>query len=290
MRYYLPAMFSLTLILMSCGAARDIKDSTKNLENGIVKGTENLIQAMDKLDKIDPAGLKQLMNEREDLRVKLFAVQEKIRGAGNSEGVVLTSDRLVRIRITGYSGGFKVNGYCDTLKNQFWYDKILNNRDIGLQVDYSSVYNNFAFVKQVRDFQKIPIARNMEGKVSDIVNKIEGHVVTDLKQSVDAAFASYLRSADSSPTSAITFIDLNSSFLNPGEHKIVLSVTPISQNWLGRWSLEGDLVSVKPDGEIAEVIKSFTFSDNERRLGPLGVPLPDFNTFIVVQLDKKSKK
>lgn len=272
-----------------------VEKATKN----ITEAAANLEKGMSELGKIDPIGLKKLIEENDTLKKALTIVDQRLKAFGNSQGLTITEGRLVQIRIKKHTGSFLIDGYIDSPKNWIWKNHPIANEDITLPVDYEYVFNNMHTIRELKikneEFRKInpsidPNVLTFDGRLNNysmgyLATNIHNSIYWVFKKEVDKKFGDYLRGGGMLPVSDEHTIDLNSSFLRAGDHNIQLSINPTAGNSQGRWFIEGEIVSLTENKTVAEKIKTFTISDTQYP-SHIGKPILDINAFLSVALNQ----
>jgi hypothetical protein len=202
------------------------------------------------LERLDPAGIKELLATNADLRQELEKVQT-LYLAGMGQGVVDITGRQVQVRVTRTTGDLIVNAWIDTRTNQFWSGRITNRR-LRLPVDIEAFLREYP-VRRCRG------TTGASASACLVSAQYAAPRAADFL--VQEEFQRYLRSA-SAPAPDLPPSIANPRFGGSGEHKVYFEVVPVKPDANGHWAARLEIWLVDGRGAEANV---FAYDVDDRR-------------------------
>lgn len=122
MRTYLAFLTSCSLVICGCGV--DLSPAERATKN-ITDAASELKKGLTEVSKVDPAGIRGLIEKNEDLRKQLQTLTVQLSDAGLGTGVFELRDKRICLEITDYRGAFKLDSWIDDPK---WWT--LSNKEL----------------------------------------------------------------------------------------------------------------------------------------------------------------
>lgn len=260
-------------------ATKNIKDASKHVE----AASKNLQDGAKELAKVDPLALNHLLSTNDALRQQLIETKVRLQGLSTGSGVVVLRDRKVRVHIVQHTGSHRITGWIDNEKNWFWRDKRFDDKEAILQIDYAKVIEDYRN-ELISQIPELPVKIDKGHLADQMLGQKRPEIANKYRIATEASFKQFLKTSAVIPAPDTTYIDLQSQFLQPGDHFIHIQITPVAGDQNKRWSVQGELVSIAPGGEV-ERIKQFDIDSDSQPGCPMGKPLSPIAAFITVRQD-----
>lgn len=258
--YLWSAVAATVIALTSCNInTKDISDSAKSVkETG-----EHIEKAAEHISKIDPVGLKDLLEKNENMRTALAGMEEKLRGLPLGAGVVVLEGTRVQVEIPSYSGAFRVGGYIDDSSNWFWQTRELPRLDYKFPIDFVALCPT----------PNIPHGGQMGNLMgSMLIEPVYRKMIAAAQTKAEEQFSDFLKSSQVIPQGPVQPIDLQQQLLSEGRHVVRVLITPVEANRTGTWTAKVRLVTVR--GATTELLKEADISSTSYPQVKFGEAVP----------------
>lgn len=265
---------SLSLLAFSqgCVNTKDIAKTGKSLEVTASK----LAQGM---DQFDIGGIKELVRTNTALREQLFALKTRLESLPAGDTVVVLQNRKIQFQIAHYTGSLRIQGSIDSQTNWFW-TKRLHDTNVVLNINYRNVLVD-GLDDNARRAGIHPLHRPRNANLGNLM--VNAELTTKIyEKAVNNTFNEFLQSSPLIPAPDERHMDLQSSFLTPGDHTVLISIIPLASDRNKRWSLRGRIVSIAPDGYV-EKIKEFDVDSDLYPNQKLGIEIPQVRAFLRIK-------
>lgn len=256
-----PKVFTLCFLLLLTGCSPDLSPvelATKN----IADATKNLQVGLTDLSKLDPAGIRGLVENNDSLRQQLSSLNTQLSEVGLGTGVFELRDKRLYLEIASYRGSFRLNSWID--KPESW---VISDRELPDQALSLATYG------MTRDALNQATARHSDSLGGSI--SWTGLHEAGQRACAEVAEGALKKLLDKSicGSAGPVSIALNEQFLSPGDHSIFVQVVPVSQD-ISTWSIVGRIVAVAPNG-TRDIVKDFEWSSRQFSNHVFGAALPE---------------
>ena len=177
------------------------------------------------LERLDPAGIKELLATNARLKDELERVQ-RIYLQGMGDGVVDITGRHVKVKVTRTTGDLIINGWIDNTANLFWSGRI-TNRDLHLPVDIEGF---------LRDYPTRRCRGQTGAAATACIGAAQRVAPAAAEVLIQEEFQRYLRTAPATPAPDLPPSIANPRFGGSGEHQVFFQVVPIKADANGNWA------------------------------------------------------
>jgi hypothetical protein len=265
----------------SCGIKTpDIATASSNVKDA----SQKLSEGMKELSKIDPAGLKHLMEQNDQLR----NVAETLRGELNSVespgNIGVGPHSRAFLEITGYKGRLRVDAWLDSEANKFINNRVLVENEVALPLDATIATT---MLNGTMDWcvKKAPLVANtcfLKYAYPNKAPQIDG----EYKKAADTALAQFLTKPFVIPSTDMALHDFGQRFGQSGEHSLFFRITPEKEDAQGNWEFEYKAYVDEPNHDKEQFLVGRIDSQTSKNY-KLGQPLAPIlaNVFKVVITD-----
>jgi hypothetical protein len=223
------------------------------------------------LERLDPAGIKELLATNARLKDELERVQ-RIYLQGMGDGVVDITGRHVRVRVSRTVGDLIINAWIDNTANLFWSGRI-TNREVHLPVDIESF---------LREYPTRRCRGQTGAAATACIGAAQRVAPAAAEVLIQEEFQRYLRTAPAAPAPDLPPSVANPRFGGSGEHQVYFQVVPIKADASGNWAARLEIWLADAQGHEANV---FAYDVDNRRYPKhrMEDPLPPIVATLVVR-------
>jgi hypothetical protein len=223
------------MLLISCNADKPVHEASE----AVIKSTGNIKDASkelsDGLKGVDPAGIKQLLNDNTHLREVADNLRTQLNGMLAPASIGVTPNTGFSLEITGSTGELWLTAWLDQEAHRFFQNQPIHDRDVSLPVTY-----NIADT-MVNGTWKWCEQNPMQGPanvcfVRYIYPSKSAQVDGGYKAAVDKAFQEFLAQPYALPVPDIQVSAIQHWTMISGEHQLHFRVTPKKLDRNGKWS------------------------------------------------------
>lgn len=252
---------AICLLMLFTGCSPDLSPAERATKN-IADATKNLQVGLTELSKIDPAGIRGLIEKNDALRQQLNLLNTQLSEVGLGTGVFELRDKRLYLEIASYRGAFRLNSWID--KPEGW---VISDRELPEQ---TLALANFGMTREALNQATARHGDNLGGVISWTgLHEAGQRACSEVAEGSLKKLLEKSLCGSAGPAS----IALNEQFLGPGDHNIFVQVVPTSREASG-WSIVGRIVAVAPNG-TRDIVKDFEWSSNQFASHKLGTPLPE---------------
>lgn len=251
----------LCLLVLATGCSPDLSPAERASKN-IAEATKNLQVGLTDLAKIDPAGIRGLLEKNETLRDQLGTLNTQLSQVGLGTGVFELRDKRLYLEIASYRGAFRINSWIDKPEGWVISDRELPEQGLSLSA--------FGMSREALNQATARHSDALGGNVS-----WTGLHEAGQRACAEVGEASLKKILEKSlcGTAGSGSIALNEQFLSPGDRSIFVQVIPTSKE-MSSWSIVGRIVAVAPTG-TRDIVKDFEWSSNQFPNHTSGTALPE---------------
>jgi hypothetical protein len=239
-------MLLSALVIVAC--------NTKGIEDAAV----GLSHSLDSLAKVDPVGLNRLIKSNDSLRTALTKIELSLNSAlAGTAQIVLKNSRL-RVRASNWRGQLVMNAWIDDTSNWFMRNTRLNDRSLQLAIPVECAETDDARNHRLAQLvQQAGTTGGLAAQVQLIAQQKD--FLANCAVAAQHAFSVVMAASPGPGIADSPMQEIQSQFLQTGQHQIWVSITPVKPEVGGPWEVSFVLEQVAPDGSISP-LKTATLS------------------------------
>jgi hypothetical protein len=253
-----------------------LPEATENIK----KAAQSLQQGMTELSKVDPAGLKHLMEQNDQLRAVAEALRGELQSIQSPGNIGVGPHSRAFLEITGYRGRIRLDAWLDSEANKFISNSVLLDNEVPFPLDATIGHKQ---VEGTMDFCKNDSACFLKYMT---MGAGKGMIIDqEYAKAAQDALTRFLQKPFVLPSADMQVHDFGQRFGTSGEHSLYFRVTPEKLDSEGHWVLEYKAYVLTADNQKEQFLVGRV--DGETTPYTLGKPLPPIlgNVFKVVIVD-----